>query len=119
MTNQKTDREIAEAATKGPWGYEQSGYCCSAVYKVSPQYTTSGAMSLANAQFIAHFDPVRVGELLDTIEAQEGAIEWQRQEMDKLRHERDQYDARRREAMANYERLRDEFYALKERINAS
>lgn len=73
----KTDREICEAATPGPWedGAEKRGdvivdgvFADEAVICLADD-PPSGPQQSMNMQYIAHNDPVRVSALLDVMEA--------------------------------------------------
>ena len=82
---EKTDREIVEAATPGPWEYiEDCGFeFIRENYKTkktiaelrfdNPDFKTSE--KYATAQFIAHFNPFKVASMLDQIEALEKRVE--------------------------------------------
>lgn len=79
----KSDREICEAATDGPWdrdygNSDSSGGCqweIAGNAEIHYSYHSEGMQENADADYIARFNPEKITQMLDELEAKDKRIE--------------------------------------------
>ena len=72
MNDYKKDLEICEAATPGPWEYKEVDYYYFAMMQGIDDAETG---EKENAQYIAHFNPFKCREMVETIQTLETKCE--------------------------------------------